>query len=227
MKSRKWYLITAVSDIAVVLMILFALIVMYCGLDIGVLFSDKGISMFRYYTVDANFFTGAACLVCAPMEFKAYKNEHYEFPLWAVMFKFIGIVSLALTFLVVVFFLIPMFGIDKMTEGSNVFMHFVIPVWCMLFFCLSGQGQRIRRELIPVSILPTVLYGIAYLIPLLGNDLNSIIPGKHQDWYGFAQVGPALIAPVFLIIIAANYLIARGVWKAAGGRQDEKIRGQA
>ncbi len=218
MKSRKWYLYSAISDIAVVVMILFALIVMYCGLDIGVLFSEKGISMFRYYTVDANFFTAAACIVCAPLEIKAYKNEQYGLPGWAVLFKFTGIVCLTLTFLVVVLFLMPMFGIEKMTEGSNVFMHFVIPVWCILTFVLSGQGKLVKKAFIPISLLPTFLYGIAYLIPILGSDLNTVVPSKHADWYGFAQVGPALIAPVFLLLIAVTYAIARAVWKMSGGR---------
>lgn len=219
MKSRKWYLITAISDIAVVFMILFALVVMYCGLDIGVLFSEKGISMFRYYTVDANFFTAAACIVCAPLEIKAYKKEHYELPAWAVMFKFTGIVCLTLTFLVVVFFLMPMFGVKKMTEGSNVFMHFVIPVWCILTFCLSGQGKLVKKAFIPLSLIPTFLYGIAYLVPILGSGPGNVVPSKHADWYGFAQVGPVLLAPVFLLLIAITYGIARGVWKMSGGRR--------
>ena len=41
----------------------------------------------------------------------------------------------------------------------------------------------------------------------------------RPDWYGFAQVGPVLLAPVFLLLIAVTYGIARGVWKLGGGVQ--------
>lgn len=215
MLNQRKYLFLALSDFFVVAAILFALFVLYCGMDIRILFSEKGVSMLKYYTVDANFLAGASCLICLPFEIYAAGRPGRRVPRWAGLLKFTGAVCLTLTFLVVVFFLWPMFGLKKVTEGADLFMHFVIPVWFVAVYCLSGEGASLSRRHLPAALIPTVLYGGIYLLRLL--SMEEVTFGASGDWYGFARWGRLILIPLFFLLLAVLYGIAFLLWRLAGG----------
>ena len=217
MRENK-YLALALSDLLIVFAILYALVVMYCGWDVGILFSDKGVAMLRYYTVDANFLAGISCLFCLPFELRAWRHPERGIPNWANLLKFTGVVCLALTFLVVALFLGPMFGLKKVTEGSNLFMHFVIPVWFVGIWIWSREGAAIRKRQLPVTLLPTLLYAAVYLVRLF--SMEQIVTGAMDDWYGFGQWGKALLLPMTAFLFVALYGLARLLWRVSGGRRE-------
>lgn len=214
MKRR--HLILAFADIFIVFLTLFALIVMYCGLDISQLLSAKGISMLKYYTVDANFLTAFAALLAIPWELRAAGNPGKALPHGILLLYFAGVVSLAVTFLTVIFFLGPLLGWAKICEGSNLCMHLIMPVFVLILFVWSGYGREISAGERIIGILPTALYGTGYLIHILMTDTSFGTNGN--DWYGFAQWGLGMLAPVLLLAIFLTWLITIGVWRLSGGR---------
>ena len=222
MNQKKAFLL-ACTDILTVFLILYALIVMYCGLDIGVLFSAAGAAMLRYYTVDANFLLGFSCLLCLPFDIRALTGSRREIPLWANLFKFTGVLCTTVTFLVVVCFLWPMFGWKPVSEGSNLFMHFVIPVLGALVYILSREAGRIPRRLLPAAVFPTFLYALVYMIRIL--QMETVSGGPHGDWYGFARWGKGLCLPLFAAAVLLSYGIAWLLWKAGGGHHPGAVRG--
>lgn len=213
--SARKHRILAAADFLIVFMTLFALIVMYCGLDISQLLSAKGISMLKYFTVDANFLTVFAAILAFPHEIRASRDPSHKLPRGILLLLFACVVSLALTFLTVIFFLGPLLGWKKICEGSNLVMHLIMPVFVTGLFIWSGYGKHLRRQDLYVGLIPTILYGTGYLIHILMTDTSF---GQHgNDWYGFAQWGVGMMAPVLLAAIGITWLITLAVWKIAGG----------
>ena len=126
-------------------------------------------------------------------------------------------VSLCVTFLTVIFFLGPLLGWKKICEGSNLCMHLITPVYILLLFQYSGYGKEIAPGERFVGLIPTILYGSGYLIHILMTDTS--FGEKGNDWYGFAQWGLGMLAPVLLLAIFLTWLITLGVWRLSGGKK--------
>ena len=173
--------------------------------------SAGGLQSLRYFTVLSNLLQGGVSLACA----LGRRPRRL---------KYASTTAVALTFLVVLLFLGPVYGYAPMYAGANLWFHLVVPVLAMVdFLALDREGAYTRRDGL-FAMLPMLAYGLFYVGNLLKNGVRG------NDWYGFARGGPGTAAVVFLAILAGNGLIAlllrlpRRAHGHAAGRGPGRVR---
>lgn len=139
--------------------------------------------IFIFYTVDSNVLCAIASLVMLIFNIKNIKNDTDEYPSWAINFKFAGTVTITLTFVMVLFFLDFFYGFVPMFSNHCFFMHFLTPVAAVLSFFFLEKG-RLKKSSIIYGMLPTVAYGVFYLIAVLTGVMKDIyqLMGSGK-WY--------------------------------------------
>ena len=140
---------------------------------------QSGLHMFRFFTVLSNAFCGLASLLMAVSQLSG------DAPAWILHLKYLGTVSVTLTFLTVFLFLIPFKGgAAKWMSGPNIYMHLLGP--------LLAIGSYVFLEKRPMSLaaamtglLPLLVYGSVYLYKVM------FAPEGHrwEDVYGLKNGG--------------------------------------
>ena len=186
-------------------LILNSILVILC--IIGIFFTFKeNIFIFEYYTEDSNILAGIGSLL-----FVIYSIRNKEIPMWLVMLRYISVCCLVVTFIVVVFVLIPTMsnsyleGVRHLLlSGSMLFHHFLCPVISFLSFVLFEKDERLnKKKYIYYPFIPTLIYGFI-LITL--NILRKVI-GPYPFLMVYYQPWYMTIIWIFVIGIG-NYLIA-------------------
>jgi hypothetical protein len=136
--------------------------------------------------------------------------------------------AVGLTFLVIIGFLGPLYGLLKMYRGANFFFHLILPLTAMAEFVLCpaeaetalNPAETTEPALCPAetaetatipfrwtlyTMIPVAVYGAFYL----GNCMiNGIGEWPHtNDFYGFLNWG----LPVGLVIFAGIMLAIWGI----------------
>ena len=149
--------------------------ILLCILEIiglVVLYKDTGI-LYEYYTVDSNIL----CLVSSLlMVIFLLKNK--KIPRWLSFFKYISTVSLAITFIVVIFILIPMTSFNfkyLLFENALLYQHLLCPILAIITFVFFDQLGNFEVKDTIKGLLFTFIYTIV-LIPL---NLFDIVLGPY------------------------------------------------
>ncbi len=155
-------------------------------------------SSFRYFTVLSNLFCAFTALVLLLCELFS------AMPLWATALKYMGTVSVTVTLLTVFLFLLP---VSKSLEGllSNgpeIIMHLVTPLLALISF-LGFEGRGLSAWVIPLGILPVLLYGWLYLN-------RVVMTGAWPDIYGFNKDGKWKLS--FSFMMAGTAAVALLLW---------------
>ena len=152
---------------------------------------------FRYFTVLSNLFVALAALILLICEF------FDVLPAWAATLKYMGTVSVTLTFLVVLLFLWPSLGsIQGLWDGPELFMHLVTPLLAVLSF-LFYEKQGLSAWIIPLGLLPVLLYGWLYLD-------RVVVTKTWRDMYGFNKNGRWKLS--FSLLTLGTVAIALLLW---------------
>ncbi len=191
-------------DIIIAVMVFYAWVCMIFQLGDNGTISAGGFRNLKYFTVLSNLLMGAASILNVVYTIRTIKLKT-EFPGWVTRLKYAGASAVALTLLVVLLFLWPVFKVPGLYSGANLWFHLLIPLMSMASFILGG------RELIPfresfVSVIPMLLYGAWYI----GNNLINGIGEwpDTNDWYGFLSWGwPAGLA-IFGVLILMSWGVA-------------------
>lgn len=130
----------------------------------------------------------------------------------ARVLKYVAVVSTTLTFAVVFLFFGPAIGYAQVLRGSNFWFHLVLPVFALVEFCLFEAGPKLRRADVAVSLVPPLLYGVAYWLNIVVNGAGTWQDGN--DWYGLAQAGPLMSLLAFMLTLALTWGIALLVRRA-------------
>ena len=160
---------------------------------------SSGIENFKFYTVLTNVFCGIVASVF--LVFKILKKDTEKIR----VLKLAAVVGVAITFAVVAFMFGPLYGFLQFYKRGNLFFHLLLPVTAMIEFIF------IRRKKIPFKFtvfaaIPTLLYGIGYLLNILINGIGGAWPDTN-DFYGFLNWG----WPVGIVIFTGIPLTAFGV----------------
>lgn len=156
------------------------------------------VACFKYFTTDSNILAAIGSLVWLICRMSGRPS-----PRWVTVFKFVGTVAASVTLLTVVFFLAPMAAIRgkglataALFFTGNVFvLHFSTPVLAIISTLLLERDEQITRTQSMLGVLPTLVYGVVYLIMVVTNVWN--------DWYGFTFGGRyGLIPLVFGVMLA-------------------------
>ena len=114
-----------------------------------------------------------------------------------------GTVAVTLTFLVVLLFLWPSLGsIQGLWDGPELFLHFVTPLLAVLSF-LFYEKQGLSAWIIPLGLLPVLLYGWLYLD-------RVVVTKTWRDMYGFNKNGRWKLS--FSLLVLGTVAIAVLLW---------------
>ena len=160
----------------------------------------RGAGWLKAFTNLSNMLMGFCALVFL-VTAKNGKN-----PKWAVRLYFAGVCAVGLTFVVVIFFLAPMFAITgkgffTMYSGSLLFFHFLNPILAVIamMFLIKKPVLGTKEKLL--GLIPTVLYSFLYAYKV-------VISKEWDDFYNFTLGGKMWMVPVaMLVLYSVTYAI--------------------
>ncbi len=191
-----------ILDIAIVIFVIFALILMMTAKTDGSL-SSRGLSAFKYYTVQSNVFCAIASLV---MIIFTMIRKNSEIPDWLYVLQLTGTTVVTVTFLVVVGFLGPVYGYQNMYLRANLWFHLIVPVIGMIKMLFIRPKRYYPFSITLWGILPTFLYGAVYsVINAVGWTGKS---NPETDIYGFLFWGWGIGILFLLSICLLSWLSA-------------------
>ena len=169
--------------------------------------SEGGFGNLRYFTVLSNLLQGGVSLAYAcgirTGRFKFASTTAITFTFFIVLlFKFASTTAITFTFFIVLLFLGPKRGYDVVYAGANFWSHLIVPVLAMADFLVLDRECTFTMRDTFIAVIPTLAYGLFYM----GNLLVGGAEGN--DWYGFQGFGAGAGIGIYLILLAANWIIA-------------------
>ena len=153
---------------------------------------------FRYFTVLSNLFCALTALILLVAELFG------AMPAWAVALKYMGTVAVTVTFLTVCLFLLPATRSIQglFSNGTEIVMHLVTPLLAIFsFLCFEDRG--LSAWVIPLGVLPVLLYGWLYL-------QRVVLQRAWPDFYGFDRSGRWKLS--FSLMMAGTVIAAVLLW---------------
>ncbi len=166
----------------------------------GGLLSRKGLESLKYYTTLSNIFAGLVSIVMLiALLFGGV-------PGWLGFLKLASAVTVTVTFLVTLFFLVPQMGFAGLYKGELMCLHAVGPVLTVFAFFMSGDIPEMKPSAAFLATVPTIIYGAFYAGNIMKNGIGE---GENtNDWYGFAAAGVKTIPLVYVVIVALTWGLA-------------------
>ena len=184
-------------------------------------FGDTGAASFLFFTILSNTFLGITALMMIPYQFYYEFKKENKLPLWLLILHYTAVVSVMVTFLVTLVYLMPVAasnGDDPVTLLAGVYflVHVLVPLLAAINFCLCMVEPTLKFRWTPLGVIPLVAYAIFYMLnvelkfaPVQGTD--GVI---YYDWYSMFGDGSDVvrILLVVVIMIAVTYVIAFLLW---------------
>lgn len=175
---------------------------------IGLIISqiEGGLSVIKYYTEESNIL----CLISSVIVlFYLIKNK--KFTKEISVFRFMTVVSLSITFLVVVFVLAPMYDFNYywlLYRNSSLYLHLLCPIISVIsFLFFENHNLKHKRDKLR-GIYFTILYAIVTTIL----NLLDLLEGPYP--FLMVKKNGALISIVWLVIMmGSSYLISLSLVK--------------
>jgi len=210
-----------IANIVLALLEAFAVAWMMSGLSKGVL-SGSGLRVLKYFTIDSNIYLGVASFLSTLELYRVMKGEKSEISPLVHLLKLSGTAAVTVTMLVTVFFLEPTlgkhFGYLALFSYSNFFLHLLNPLVAIFVWICFEKNRVLSIKHTLLSVVPTLLYAVYYLIEVLRHTENgSIMPG--YDWYGFFALGlksAVVVLPLFLLFV---YLVCFVLYRLGRDRE--------
>ena len=179
-----------------------------------------------YYTTDSNILIALSSAVCAVYIALMLAGRREKMPRAAALFKYFTVCMIAVTFLVVIFVLSPMYdsyaaGLLRMLFYRHLlFHHFLAPVCGIVTFLCFDEKLEKNRILPLAALTPTFVYAVATaslnIARLLYGPYPFLLVYKQPVWASVLW---------FFAILSFAFLIALGVY--AGQRALRKDRKKA
>ena len=202
MKSNKLFITSLVFNLLVFLFVVAGTIVMFT-IGSGAL-GSKGLTVFKYFTFQSNLFVGAVAFVYAYYQLLIIKGKKDKLPPVLLVFNHVAVTAVGVTFVIVIAFLAPAYGFDKMYNKANLFFHALVPLTAIINYLFFEKEAKIAFKQTPFCLIPCTLYGIVYFIVVA--SLNAY-GNLDIDFYGFGKDGPLMGAVNFLIVLSVAYAI--------------------
>lgn len=204
--------VSLIINIIVVILVTMASIFMFAGIKFmreESLLEVTKLEMFKFFTVDSNIFLGVISLIMIIYEIKYLRKKIIEIPNFVYILKLVGTSSIALTFLITLFFLCPQYGFYSLYNNSNLFFHLTIPVLAIISY-LFFEPHNNKYKYAVYGIIPVLVYSIYYTSMVLLHLNDGGLTLKY-DFYGFLKGNINNIYIVMPIIYIISYLISLGV----------------
>ncbi len=164
---------------------------------------ETGVDSFKFFTTDSNILAALSSLVLIPYEVQILKGKRESLPRGAVLFKFVGMTSVMLTFVTVITLLLPQYGAVFLLLGTSFYMHLAGPLAALVTFLFLETDVKIRLPEAFLALIPSVLYGSVYLVEVVIIGEKN---GGWMDFYTFNRGGYWYIT--MFVILIATYLMA-------------------
>ena len=201
--KNKLFIISFALNILTFLLVLIGTIIMMT-IGSGALASNS-LSVFKYFTFQSNIFVGLVSAIYAYYQFLVIRKKIEKVPHALAIFLHVGASAVALTFIIVIAFLAPGYGFDKMYNKANLFFHLLVPVVAIINYVVFLKVESYRFIQTLFNLIPSISYGIVYFIVVA--SLNGY-GNLEIDFYGFGKDGPLIGAFNFLVVVIIAYLIA-------------------
>lgn len=150
-------------------------------------FSNGGLRNLVYYTVLSNIMA----LISSIAFLISYLRRGGKAAYVAQMMRYLATCCLSVTFLVVVFVLVPMaapYGnvAGVLYKGPQIYHHILCPILSFVSFIFIEQGMKLDRKKTAFGASPTLLYAIVFVILNAVRVLKGPYPFLHvyeQPWY--------------------------------------------
>lgn len=164
---------------------------------------------FIYFTSDSNILNGICSLILILFLLMMLCGNGISIPFWVYALHFIGTCAVMVTCATVILFLGPIAGYKKMYTGSDLYLHLICPVLSLVSIVILSTGYigEIPFYMTFLGIIPTVIYGILYIILVL---LVGPEKGGWEDFYTFNRGGKWYISASLMIV--GSYLISLGLF---------------
>ena len=202
MKKDKLFIASFVGNILVFLLVLAGVIVMLTAGD-GEL-AERNITVFKYFTFQSNVFMGIVAFVYGYYQLLIIRKKIDKLPHVLLVFNHVGATAVGLTFIIVILFLAPGYGFDKMYNNANLFFHALVPVMAMINYMFFEKECKIKFFDTFFAMIPPTLYGIVYFIVVASQNGYGNV---KIDFYMFGKNGPLVGAFNFIAIISIAYVI--------------------
>ena len=189
---------------------------------------ETGFDSYKFFTTDSNILAAITSLVMIPLEIQILRGKRDRLPHAAIVFKYVGMASVMLTFSVVMLLLVWIYGAPFTLLGTSFYTHLAGPLIAFFTFCFLETDSKIglRETLLP--IIPCVLYGMVYFYEVL---IVGEANGGWMDFYAFNSGGywyiisPVVFGYMYLIAIVTRLLHNRFSDKRGGKMQEPAICG--
>jgi len=177
------------------------LIIIFEFLGIYLTIKANGKVNFVYYTEDSNIL----CLLSSSL-FILFIAFNKKIPKWLSILKYISTIGLVITFLTVLFILMPLYGFNYhflLLDGSLFYHHLICPILAFVTFVFFDDLKLFDFKDTVIGLTYTILYAII-LITL--NILNKV-----SGPYPFLKVSDQSITTSivwFIVLISLSYIIS-------------------
>lgn len=161
----------------------------------------------QYYTEDSNFLLLISSIISL-IYLIILKRKN---PRWLEIFKYVSVVSVTVTFLVVLFILAPSIenGYSIMLfHGSMLYHHLLCPVLAIISFLFFDNYKfNTRRE-----IIHSMSFSFIYSIVIVILNLFKVIEGPY--FFLLVYKNPVYMSIMyFIVILGGTYLLSYGLNK--------------
>lgn len=171
--SLKHYLVGMIGTGLTFLLSLLGIILFLASPD----FEPK---LFEYFTVLSNVFVFITSLIGFILYLLSYLKVHDYVGETYQIIRLVSVTCVAITFTMVVVFLVPTYPDFPYFADYNLFMHAIVPIMAVVSYLFMEYAPKVRFRFFFMPIVPVILYGLFYFIYAF-----SAPYGTDIDWYGF------------------------------------------
>lgn len=156
---------------------------------------ERGLSSFRYFTIDSNVFSAFVSAI-----YLVFIVTGKAIPSWLMVLKFVASVTVMLTFLTVMIYLGPTYGYKNQLSDVNIHMHLMGPLMAAITCCFFENNMKLQIWQMLLGLVPTALYGLEYILMVSRKK-------KWPDFYGFAKSNLTLSGTLMMILTSIICLL--------------------
>ena len=162
-----------------------------------------GNASLKYFTTDSNILVAIAAFVMMLYNVARFVKPEAVIPKWVSVFKYAGTSAVALTLLTVMFFLGPVFALQRgsfagylfMFEGNTLILHLTTPLLAIISLLFFEKDNSFDFSDCLIACLPSSIYAVVYFTMVICLKI-------WNDWYNFTLGGRVYMIPVAVIGMA-------------------------
>ena len=181
--------------------IVFNLLFLICELvGLGIIMLGGNKSLFEYYTVDSNLF---ALIMTVVYLYFVCANKKINKAIY--LLRLMSLVSLMITFLVVLFILTFMVSFKFLFwgyYGTNLILHIICPLLLLYIYFKFDEKVKVNKYELIYNMIPTLIYAIILIIL----NIKGIVDGPYAFLrFNFQPLYQSVLW--FILIVGVTYPI--------------------